>query len=91
MEWVEALLVGGQLLYRNVQRFRGGLVCKAHRPLYHSTLGLRVIKKKKGTHPTQSSVGAKMATKTRLKQYSLMYVSFTGRALLVGGHAPDPE
>ena len=30
----------------NVQRFRGGLVFKAHRLLYHSTLGLRVIKKK---------------------------------------------
>jgi len=30
-----------------VQRFRGGLVFKAHRLLYHSTLGLRVIKKKK--------------------------------------------
>ena len=34
-----------RLLHRNVQRFRGGLVCKAHRPFYHSTLGLRVIKK----------------------------------------------
>jgi len=31
---------------RNFQRFRGGLVFKAHRHLYHSTLGLRVIKKK---------------------------------------------
>ena len=30
------------------KRFRGGLVCKAHRLLYHSTLGLRVIKKKTG-------------------------------------------
>ena len=29
------------------QRFRGGLVCKAPRLLYHSTLGSRVIKKKK--------------------------------------------
>ena len=28
-------------------RFRGGLVFKAHRLLYHSTLSLRVIKKKK--------------------------------------------
>jgi len=28
-------------------RFRGGLVFKAHRLLYHSNLGLRVIKKKK--------------------------------------------
>jgi len=33
--------------HRNVQRFRGGLVCKAHELVYHSTLGLRVIKKKK--------------------------------------------
>jgi len=33
-----------------VKRFRGGLVFKAHRLVYHSTLGLRVIKKKmKGT------------------------------------------
>ena len=36
-----------QLLHRNVQRFRGGRVFKAHRLLYYSTLGLRVIKKKK--------------------------------------------
>ena len=36
-----------QLLRRNVTRFRGGLVCKAHRLVYHSTLGSRVIKKKK--------------------------------------------
>jgi hypothetical protein len=33
--------------YVNVQRFRGGLVCKAHRLFFHSTLGLRVIKKTK--------------------------------------------
>jgi len=31
----------------NVKRFRGGLVCKAHGRVYHSTLGLRVIKRKK--------------------------------------------
>jgi hypothetical protein len=30
-----------------VQWFRGGLVFKAHRLLYNSTLGLRLIKKKK--------------------------------------------
>ena len=35
-----------QLLRRNVKRFRGGLVLKAHRLVYHSTLGLSVIKKK---------------------------------------------
>jgi len=33
-----------------VQRFRGGLVFKAHRLLYHSTLGLRVIKQKGKEH-----------------------------------------
>jgi len=32
-----------KLFHRNVQRFRGRLVFKAHRPLYHSTLVLRVI------------------------------------------------
>ena len=37
-----------ELLYGNVQRFRGGLVFKAHKPLHHSILGLRVGKKKKG-------------------------------------------
>jgi len=36
-----------QLLHRNVKRFRGGLVFEAHRLLYHSTLGLRVIKRKR--------------------------------------------
>ena len=36
-----------QLLSRHVERFRGGLVFKAHRLVYHSTLRSRVIKKKK--------------------------------------------
>ena len=35
-----------------VKRFLGGLAFKAHILLYHSTLGLRVIKKK-----TRQSVG----------------------------------
>ena len=39
-----------QPLYRNVQRFREGLVFEAHRLLYHSTLGLRGIQKKKKEH-----------------------------------------
>ena len=34
-------------LSRNVERFRGGPVFKAHSLLYHSTLALRVIKKKR--------------------------------------------
>ena len=36
-----------QLLYINVQRFRGGLVVESHRLLHHSNLGLRVITLKK--------------------------------------------
>ena len=35
------------MLSRNVERFRGVLVFEAHRLLYHSTLGFRVIKEKK--------------------------------------------
>ena len=35
-----------QLLRINVKRFREGLVFKAHRLLFHSTLGWRVINKK---------------------------------------------
>ena len=31
----------------NLKRFRGGLVFKAHRLFYHSTLGSRVKKKKR--------------------------------------------
>ena len=32
---------------RNVKWFRGGIVCKAHRLVHHSTLGWRVMHKKK--------------------------------------------
>jgi len=35
-----------KLLHRNVQRFRGGLILKAHSFVYHSTLGLEVIQQK---------------------------------------------
>jgi len=38
------------------QRFRGGLVFKAHRLLYHSALGLRVIKKKKKVNPEPRNI-----------------------------------
>jgi len=37
-----------------VQWFRGGLVFKAHRLVHHSTLGLRVIKKKKRVYRSGS-------------------------------------
>ena len=41
----------------NVKRFRGGLVFKAHRRLYHSTLSSRVIKKKKRGGPEADVAG----------------------------------
>ena len=44
-----------QLLSRNVEQFRGGLVSKAHKLLYHSTLGLRVIKNKKKKYLSEAS------------------------------------
>jgi len=43
----QRLAVYHKLPARTVKRFRGGLVFKVHRWLYHSTLGSRVIKKKK--------------------------------------------
>ena len=48
---------GEQLLRRNVKRFPGGLVFKAHRLLYHSTLGVRVIKKKKKVGANPGALG----------------------------------
>jgi len=45
--FLRQLEVARPLLHRNVKRFRGGLVFKAHRLLYHLTLGLRAITKKK--------------------------------------------
>ena len=45
--------IDNQLLRRNVKWFRGGLVFKAHRLLFHSTLGLRVIKKKNQLVPVR--------------------------------------
>ena len=49
--------------------FRGGLVCKAHRWLYHSTLGSRVIKKKKKKfrgYPPPRLRGASSLVRARL-------------------------
>ena len=44
---VWAAAISEKLLRRIVNRFRGGLVFKADRLLYHSTLGSRVMKKKR--------------------------------------------
>jgi len=44
-------------LRRNVKRFRGGLVFKAHRLLYHSTLALSVTKTREKHRATGASPG----------------------------------
>ena len=49
---VPQVLTSKQLLHVNVQRVRGGLVFKAKRLLYHSTVGLTVMKQKKKSRPT---------------------------------------
>ena len=48
--------------------FRGGLVFEAHRLLYHSTLGLRVIKKKKREQP-----GCRLGRAARRRASGLVY------------------
>ena len=58
MEPALQLSVSEQPLYRNMQWFRGGLVCKAHGLLYHSTLGSRAIKKKENNGTCQSLSGS---------------------------------
>ena len=55
--WAEhgaAGAIQAQLLHRNEKRFRGGLVFKAHRWLYHSTLGSEEEKVQQGAWPLHS-------------------------------------
>jgi hypothetical protein len=54
-----------QLLRRNVKRFRGGLVFTADILLYHSTLGLRAIKK----DLCRSAIAASVAASSRSAQH----------------------
>jgi len=54
-------IIQEQLLHINKQRFRGGLVFKADRLLYYSTLGWRVIKKKKKKKDTGASCGSELS------------------------------
>ena len=49
-------MAGGSRESPNVKQFRGGFVFEAHRLLYHSTLSLRVIKKRRRRVP--DSLGA---------------------------------
>ena len=58
--------VYAQLLRRKEKRFRGGLVFQAHRLVYHSTLGLRVIKKREEDPFQQASEDQLLADALRV-------------------------
>ena len=55
-----------------MKRFRRGLVFKAHRLLYHSTLGLRVIKKKKKVTCDSGERGRKPVELPRFRTLALL-------------------
>jgi len=57
------------MLGRNAERFRGGLVFKAHRYLYHSTPGFRVIEKKKGGRRGAHLAFSRFQKSPQLKTY----------------------
>ena len=91
--------ISEQLLRRNAKRFRGGLVVKAHRLVYHSTLS-RVIKKKKkkirgnvtfsGTHRRKGSNFSSKCSAHR--DTSLTRISPPTTLLLQGRrHSPTVE
>ena len=50
-----------------MERFRGGLAFKAHRLLYHYTLGSRVIKKKKKQGTPEAIWALKLNETTQYK------------------------
>jgi hypothetical protein len=57
------------LFYRNVERFRGGLLGKAHRLLYDSTLGWRVKQKRQeGPGRTPSFVRVKVCLSNTVRR-----------------------
>ena len=60
-----------------MQWFRGGLVIKAHRLLYHSILGSRVIKHKKRAlrgPGVQEELSAHLPAHLRLPHYIYIYI-----------------
>jgi len=79
-----------------VKRFRGGLVCKAHRLLYHSTPGLRAIKKKKNRLRQRSAfrcllVRPGLLRGLRLKVWGLWVGVWGSSSLKVQGSGFDVE
>jgi hypothetical protein len=78
---------------RNVKRFRGGLVFKAHRLVYHSTLGLRVIKKEKvgGAGPGGVERGAERARGTPAREQDAFISQFPHKSVNVSFIVTDAK
>ena len=55
-----------------MEGFRGGLVFKAHRLLYHSTLGVRVIEKKKDLETMSDLINPTPVSVWRYRGISIM-------------------
>ena len=73
----------------HVQRFRGGLVFKAHRLcVYHSTLGVRVIKKKNKTRGTESSTTRRACAVLALLVRKYHTTLYRGTSLIRNTHPP---
>jgi len=70
----------GVLFYRNVQWFRGGLVFKAHRLVYHSTLGLG------GPASRHGSLNSLFQVDLHLPSYALCFVQVRGTPAGIGGY-----
>ena len=70
-----------------MKRFRGGLVFKTHRLVYHSTLGLRIIKKKKIQGLTCRGEGLPLRLRARLgkKPIRLSGSVFTVKCIISRG------
>ena len=73
---------------RQEERFRGGLVLKAHRPLYHSTLGSRVRKISSSRLESKKKRRRRGETGRLVCTGSLM--STSGRALHACRRPPPP-
>ena len=62
-----------------VQRYRGGVVFKTHRLVYHSTLGLKAIEKKKSDLPQALDI-----IKSTIRRRTVH--AFTHEVLVQPGH-----
>ena len=86
--------LGGPLVERNMKWFRGGLVFKAHGPLYHSTLGSRVIKREERSRQSRPDSGLVLSNfggeSLQNLSCSLIFGGGSGTLETVKGSDPSP-